>query len=142
MRYPHVHCIQQWTNYSCPIFIDFQTSCLSLYSKLSIYRLFVYVLLLEIQLSRVECWGPINLYNSATFVCLSQTRIWISNVTCFGLSFSFHWVQLRWEVIFRFVWYWLIWYHHCLNTEGTIKNGQRSTTKTQHCMHINTKNVN
>ena len=33
---------EQWTNYSYPMFIDFQTSCLSLYSKLSIYRLFIH----------------------------------------------------------------------------------------------------
>ena len=59
---------EQWINYSCPMFIDFQTSCLSLYSKLSIYRLFIYVLLLEIQLSRGECWGSINLLSPRIFV--------------------------------------------------------------------------
>ena len=33
---------EQWKNYSYPMFIDFQTSCLSLYSKLSIDRLFIH----------------------------------------------------------------------------------------------------
>ena len=45
------------------------------------YRLFVYVLPLEIQLSKCEGWDPINQFNPATFLCLS----WISMVTCCGL---------------------------------------------------------
>ena len=35
---------------------------------------------LAIQLSRVDGWDSINLLNLATF--FSQTRNWISNVTC------------------------------------------------------------
>jgi hypothetical protein len=36
---------------------------------------FVYVLPLEIQLSRGEGWDTINRFNPATFLCLSQARI-------------------------------------------------------------------
>ena len=45
------------------------------------YRLFVCVLPLEIQLSRR---GEINLFNLATFVCLSLSRTWFY-VICRGL---------------------------------------------------------
>ena len=40
---------------------------------------------LEIQLSRGGTWDTINRFNLATFLCLSQDRTWISNVTCRGL---------------------------------------------------------
>jgi hypothetical protein len=30
-------------------------------------------------------WGPINRFNSATFLCPFHTRTWISNVICRGL---------------------------------------------------------
>jgi hypothetical protein len=40
---------------------------------LALYHLFIYVLPLEIQLSRGESWDPIH--NSITFLCLSQARI-------------------------------------------------------------------
>ena len=53
---------------------------------------------LEIQLSRGGVWNPINGFNPTTFLCLSQTRTWISNVICHGL-FCVQWVQLRQEVI-------------------------------------------
>ena len=59
------------------------------------YRLFIYALPLEIQLSRVEGWGPINQFNP---VSLSQAMTWISKVICFGL-FCVQWVQLRGDVI-------------------------------------------
>ena len=49
---------EQWANYSCPMFIDVQTSCLSLYSKLSNSYLFIHALPLEIQLSRKRGLGP------------------------------------------------------------------------------------
>jgi len=45
---------------------------------------FMYVLLLEIQLSRGG--DAINLFYTSTFLCLSQARAWISNVICYGLS--------------------------------------------------------
>jgi hypothetical protein len=32
-------------------------------------------------------WYPINRFNPATFVCLSQARTWISNVICRGLFY-------------------------------------------------------
>ena len=59
---------EQWINYSCPMFIDFQTSCMSLYSKLSISRLFIHALLLEIQLSRRRGLG-------APLVCLTPPHV-------------------------------------------------------------------
>ena len=44
------------------------------------YRLFIYVLPLEIQLSkRGEDYDPINWHNLATCLCLFQTRTWIFN---------------------------------------------------------------
>jgi hypothetical protein len=48
-------------------------------------RLITYVLPLEIQLSRRDDWGPINRFNPAPYVCLSQARTRISNVICRGL---------------------------------------------------------
>ena len=46
--------------------------------------------------------GPINRFNSATMLCLSQARTLISNVICRGL-FEVYWVRIRWEMIVRFV---------------------------------------
>jgi len=45
---------------------------------------------------------------------LSQARNWISNVICHGI-YCVQWVQLRWEVIVRFVDNSGIDDHHCLN---------------------------
>ena len=45
---------------------------------------------------KVKDWDPINLFNSATFLCLSQSRI-----KCCGLLFAFS--GLRWEAIVRFL---------------------------------------
>jgi hypothetical protein len=53
------------------------------------YRLFLYVLPLEIQLSREEGWDPINRFNSAILLCLSQARTWISNVVVFVVFSEF-----------------------------------------------------
>jgi len=30
-------------------------------------------------------WGPINRFNAASFLCLSQVRTWISNIIYCGL---------------------------------------------------------
>jgi hypothetical protein len=71
------------------------------------YPLLIYVLPLEIQLSRGEGWDPINRFNPATFLCLSQARTWISNVICWhscGL-FCVQWVHLCY-----FCWYWWNWW--------------------------------
>ena len=62
-------------------------------------HLFIYVLPLEIQLSRGKSWDSIKQFNSATFLCLSQDRIWISNVIC--LIFVFN--ELKLEAIVRFI---------------------------------------
>jgi hypothetical protein len=43
------------------------------------YSLFIYVFPLEIQLSIGECLDPINLFNSATALCLSQAKTWMFN---------------------------------------------------------------
>ena len=49
-----------------------------------LYPLFIHVFPLEAQLSRGG-WDPINLFNPATCLCLSQARTWISNIICPGL---------------------------------------------------------
>ena len=48
------------------------------------YRLLIYELPLKWQLSKGEDCGPINRFNSATMLCLSQARTLISNVICRG----------------------------------------------------------
>ena len=63
--------------------------------KISVHRLFIYVLhwrsnyqdgdWVGIQLSRGEGWDPINPFNPATCLCLSEAKTWISNVICCGL---------------------------------------------------------
>jgi len=51
-------------------------------------------------LYKYKGWDPINRFNPATFLCLSQASTWISNVICHAWSFC---VQLRWEMIVPFV---------------------------------------
>ena len=53
---------------------------------------------------------PLTRFNNVTFLCLFQVRSWIFNV----MSWSFC-VQLKWEVIVRFVDIGEIDDHHCLN---------------------------
>ena len=57
------------------------------------YRLFIYiyVMLLEIQLSRERGWDPINWFNPAILLCLSQAKTWISNIIYHGLISSMKW---------------------------------------------------
>ena len=52
-------------------------------------------------------------FNTATFVCLSHARTWISNVICHGIFVVFH--GLRWEEVVRFVDIGEIVDHYCLN---------------------------
>ena len=52
-----------------------------------VYRLFICVLLLDIQLSIQEGWVPLNRFNSVIILWLSQARSWISNVICFGILY-------------------------------------------------------
>jgi len=60
------------------------------------YRLFIFVLPLEIQLSRRgEGCDPINRLNPATFLCLFQARTWIFNDKYRDLFLSVQWVMLR-----------------------------------------------
>ena len=63
-----------WDSIICGLFVE-----TNLFRFL--VHLFIYVLLMEIQLS----WDSINRLYSATFLCLSQAMSWISNVTCHGL---------------------------------------------------------
>ena len=69
-------------------------------STYSVFLSFVYLLLLEIQLSR-EGWDSIYLFNPAIFLCLSQARIWIpmSYVIVFSM-FNTVWGDRL------FCWYW------------------------------------
>ena len=55
--------------------------------------------ILEIQLSGGRGWDHINRFYLATFLCLSQSRTWISNATCCGLYFCLFEV----EVVVRLV---------------------------------------
>ena len=54
-------------------------------------------------------WEPINQFNPATYLCLSQARTWISIVICCGLFLC----SVSWDV--RFVDISEIVDHHCLN---------------------------
>jgi hypothetical protein len=47
-----------------------------------------------IQLSRGEGWDPINRFNPATLLYLSQANIWISNITCRGFL-CVQWIKTR-----------------------------------------------
>jgi len=77
------------------------------------YRLFIYVWSLAIQLSRGERWDPINRFNPAPFLCLSQAKTWISNVICQSLLCSVSSVKMRDDC--SFCWYLgRIEDHHCL----------------------------
>ena len=59
-----------------------------------------------------EDWDYINQFNPATFLCLSQTRTWISN----GIGHGLFYVQwLRWKVIVCLVDIGGTVDHHCLN---------------------------
>ena len=60
---------------------------------------FIYVLPFELQVLRGE--DPINKFNPATILCMSEVRTWISNVICRGPLFVFS--EWMWELIVRFV---------------------------------------
>ena len=74
----------------------------------------VYVLLLEIKLSREESWDHINWFNPATIWCLSHGRAWIFSII-YCVLFCVQWVHLRWEVIVCFVDVGRIGDHFCFN---------------------------
>ena len=68
----------------------------------------LYIYYRQIQLSREEGWNPIKQFNPTTFLCLSQTRIWISNVICHGL-FCVQWFEVKVDCLF--CWYlWNCWW--------------------------------
>ena len=75
-----------------------------------------------IQLSRMEGRDPaikngglgFNRFNSTTFLCLSQTKTWISNVIYDGL-FLFLFSELKREVIVRLIVIGGIVDYHCLS---------------------------
>ena len=82
----------------------------------------VYVLPLEIQLSRRDGWDTIKRFNTAILLCLSQAKTWVPNRMCRGIFFF-----VNGKVIIRFVdiggiddlhcvnfllfcWYWWNWW--------------------------------
>jgi hypothetical protein len=62
------------------------------------------VLPLEIQFSTEEDWDPINQFIHTTFLHLSQTRTWISNILFYGFSI-FNDLSLL-QGVCLFCWYW------------------------------------
>ena len=67
------------------------------------YHLFIYVLPLEIQLSRGEGWDSTNRFTPAIFLCLYQDRIYN-----FQRHISWYfWVQMTSD--YSFCWYWWNW---------------------------------
>jgi len=54
-----------------------------------VFRLFIHVFPLEIQLSSEDGWDPNCWFNTATFVSLSIARTWIYNIIC-----PVQWVKL------------------------------------------------
>jgi hypothetical protein len=78
-----------------------------------VFHLYIFVLQLEIQLSKGENLDLINEFNPATFVCLSQDRPWVSSVIYRGIFlYSVNWsvrrlyVLLKCEAVVRFVEVW------------------------------------
>jgi hypothetical protein len=86
------------------IFVVFLSG--SVYVQGFTYRSFTYVLPLEIQLSRGG-WDPINRFNTATCLCLSQDRTWISNVMSLS-PFCVQGVKVRGRCLFCWYW-WNLW---------------------------------
>ena len=79
-----------------------------------LYRLFIYVFPLDIQLSKGEGGNLIYQFNLATFLCLSQARAGIFNVINYVMVF-FVFSELRGKVTFRFIAIGGTVDHHCLN---------------------------
>ena len=78
------------------------------------YCLLVSVLPLEIQMSKVMGYDPINQFNPATIFCLCHARTWIVNDKC-NVVISFVINDLRYAMVERFVDIGAIVDHHCLN---------------------------
>ena len=68
-------------------------------------------------ISRREGWDPINWFNSAIFLCLSQARTWISNVVCCGLFLMLN--DLRWDAIAFCLSWWNCWWLFILAIHNT-----------------------
>ena len=82
------------------VFFEWKRICAGCLSF--VYTFFcVYVLPLEIQLSKGEGWDHINKINPTTLLCLSQARTWISNVIYRGLF----WVEANLCRLFIFCLY-------------------------------------
>ena len=107
------HCVCQWRHVSSVLEVRHFFFCeyvlgnhMILYVIGTLYDLHdLHQILIEID----EGWDPINQFNPTTFLCLSQTRTWISNVVFFMFNI------LRQEVGVRFVDIDGIVDHHCLN---------------------------
>jgi hypothetical protein len=62
-----------------------------------------FIFQLEIKLLRGNVWDPINRFNLAICLCMSQCQTWISNVICRVLCYV-QWVEVRGDC--SFCWYW------------------------------------
>jgi hypothetical protein len=120
---------KQWTNYSCPIFMDFQTSCLSLYPF--IVCLYMYC-----------CWRSSYQEGRAKvpLTCISpphlcacpkpESGFLTSHVMVFSLC-SVSLVKMRGECSLCLIlvdWIPSLFRLTLENTEGAIKNGQSRET--------------
>ena len=85
-------------SFSCFGFSCWCAEHLRLYPLISLIRLFICVMSLEIQSSRWEGWNPaIDWFNPTTLVCLSRT--WMFNVTCRGRLFYGEFsLDERWQI--------------------------------------------
>jgi len=72
-----------------------------------VYRLFMSVLLLDIQLSKQESVIPFNRFNPVIILWLSQARTWNSNAICFG-PFYIQGFEKRGDC--SSCWYWWDWW--------------------------------
>jgi len=59
------------------------------------FIIILYLLLLEIQLSRGKCWDPIKRFNPTTYLCLSQGRTCIFNAISWSFLMLHDW---KWDV--------------------------------------------
>jgi len=72
----------------------------------------MYKTLIDIQLLRGEVWDPINLFNPATLLYLSKSKLGFP-MSYVGVLIVF--IELRWKISVPFVDIGGIVDHHCLN---------------------------
>ena len=76
-------------------------------------RAFIISVVYKIKLSKLPSyqeggWDLINCCNPTTFLCLFQTRTWISNVICHGVFFVLSKLKMRGD--WSFCWNWWNWW--------------------------------